>query len=842
MTRVHSAAPPLLSDRLARTDLPVEDVVDVLRTALREHPSAVLIAPPGAGKTTLVPLRLVDEPWVNGRRIVMLEPRRLAARAAAQRMSAMLRQPVGGLVGYQTRDERRIGADTRIEVVTEGVLTRRLQNDPSLGNTALVIFDEVHERNVPTDLGLAFLLDARRTLGSDTRVLAMSATAQVDVFRRALADGPEPAPLVESDGRMHPVEIRHVPRQRNDRLENAVCDAVVTALRDDDGDVLVFLPGIGEINRAAEVLRQRVPEHVAVHRLAGALPFAEQDAALAASEPGRRRVVLSTDIAETSLTVDGVHVVVDAGLARVPRMDVRTGLTEIVTVTSSRASADQRSGRAGRVRPGVAYRLWGRMEDTTRLPHLPAEITQVDLCAVALEIAAWGTPVDALTLLDPLPAKSLASAHETLRMLHLLDHDLKPTVLGREVLGLPLHPRLGTMVARNRDMKDQGWVACVVAALLEERDILRGRPDDLPVDLALRVQVVCGLGGHDAADRGAVRRTLETARDIARRARIDSDTFVSADAIDSLTGQVLLAAYPDRLAMARSTAGQFLMRGGGGAACGARDSLAREPFIVAADIDGGRGNARLRLGAAVDADHIAPVLGDDVEVESWLTWDKSRDDLVLRVTRKVGALRIDERDLPPVPGDDTTAALLDRVRTTSMKALGGASEAESLRTRVAFLRHHLGDSWPDLSHRTMLATLDDWLVPFLAGATGREDLRKVDLVLVMQSVLGWDKSSETDRLAPHSYAPPRGRTVDINYADPALPTVSVRVQHLFGITSHPTVLDGRVPLRIQLLSPADRPIQVTSDLPGFWSGSWADVRKDMAGRYPKHDWPVNPNA
>ena len=831
-----------MSERLPLTDLPVEDVVPGLRRALTESAAAVLIAPPGAGKTTLVPLRLLDEPWVAGRRIVMLEPRRLAARAAAQRMASMLGEQAGATVGYQTRDERRIGPDTRIEVVTEGVLTRRLQNDPSLANTALVIFDEVHERNVPTDLGLAFLLDARRALGSDTRILAMSATAQVDVFRRALADGDDPAPLVESDGRMHPVDVRHLPRQRNDRLENAVTDAVLTSLRDADGDVLVFLPGIGEINRTAELLRAALPPDVSVHRLAGALPLAEQDRALAPSDPGHRRVVLSTDIAETSLTVDGVHIVVDAGLARVPRLDVRTGLTEIVTVTSSRASADQRSGRAGRVRPGVAYRLWSKMEDSTRLPHLPAEITQVDLCGPALEIAVWGTPVEHLTLLDRLPPKSLAGAHETLRMLHLLDHTLRPTPLGREVLGLPLHPRLATMVARNRELPLHGWIACAVAALLEERDILRGRPDDLPADLALRVRILLGIDSHDAADRGAVRRVFQSARDIARRARIDSDRFVSAGDVDSVTGQVLLAAYPDRLAMARQTAGQFLMRGGGGVTCGPKDGLAREQFIVAADIDGGRGNARLRRGAGVDPNHIAPVLGDDVEVESWLTWDKSRDDLVVKVTRRVGSLRIDERDLAPVPGEDTTAALLERVTTTAMKVLGGAAEAESLRSRVAFLRHHLGDEWPDLSHRTMLATVDEWLVPFLSGATCRADLAKVDLVMVMQSMLGWDRSSTVDRLAPREWNPPKGRPVTVNYADPAAPTVSVRVQHLFGVKVHPTVLDRRVPLRVQLLSPADRPIQVTSDLPGFWTGSWADVRKDMAGRYPKHEWPVNPNA
>jgi len=831
-----------LSDRPPLTDLPVEDVIDDLRRALSARSGAVLIAPPGAGKTTLVPLRLVDEPWVAGRRIVMLEPRRLAARAAARRMSSMIGDEPGGLVGYQTRDERRIGAGTRIEVVTEGVLTRRLQNDPSLEGTALVIFDEVHERNVPTDLGLAFLLDARSALGSDTRILAMSATAQVEMFRSVLADAQGPAPLVESDGRMHPVDVRHVPRQRDDRLENAVADTVSSALRTDHGDILVFLPGIGEINRTAEVLRARLPADVAVHRLAGALPFAEQDAALAPSAAGGRRVVLSTDIAETSLTVDGVHVVVDAGLARVPRLDVRTGLTEIVTVTSSRASADQRSGRAGRVRPGVAYRLWSRMEDATRLPHLPAEITQVDLCGVALEVAAWGTPADELSFLDPLPAKSLAAAQETLRMLHLLDDAGTATPLGRKVLGLPLHPRLGTMVARNAGMNPHGWIACVVAALLEERDVMRGRPVDLPSDLALRVKVVLGTAGHDAADRGAVRRVLDAARDIARRSRIDHDVHVDSDMIDSLTGQVLLAAYPDRLAMARSTPGQFLMRGGGGVSTDKKDPLARESFVVAADLDGGRGNARMRRGAAVDAAHIAPVLGDDVNVEADLVWDRSRDDLVMKVVRRVGSLRIDERDLPPVPGPDTTAALLTRVRDTSFGVLGGADRADTLRARVGFVRHHTGNDWPDLSRAAMLATTDEWLVPWLSGATCRADLQKIDLVMVMQSMIGWDRSGQLAQLAPEQYSPPKGRPVTINYADPDVPTVSVRVQHLFGVTVHPCVLDGKVPLRVQLLSPADRPIQVTSDLPGFWGGSWADVRKDMAGRYPKHDWPVNPNA
>ncbi len=829
-----------MSDRIANFGLPIEEVIGPLREALRTRRCAVLVAPPGAGKTTMVPLRLIDEPWINGRRIVMLEPRRLAARAAAQRMAALLGEQPGDTIGFQTRDERRIGPDTRIEVVTEGILTRRLQNDPTLEGTALVIFDEVHERNVPTDMGLAFLLDALRTFDADIRILAMSATAQSDLFAGVLGDSHGDAPVVTSDGRMFPVDVRYVPRRRNDKLEDVVSAAVASALKTDGGDILVFLPGIGEINRSHAALRDIVPSNVDVVRLAGALPFAEQDAALNPSATGRRRVVLSTDIAETSLTVAGVHIVIDAGLARVPRLDQRTGLTEIVTVTSSRASADQRSGRAGRLKEGVAYRLWSRIEDSTRLAHLPAEITQVDLCGVALEIAAWGTPIDQLTFLDPPPERSLRLAIDTLTMLHLLDPSGTITTLGQSVLGLPLHPRLGTMVARNRDLSPHGWIACVVAALLEERDIMRGRPDSLPTDIALRAKAVLGIASHDLADRDAVHRVRDAARDIARRASINADANVTADALDSLCGAVLLCAYPDRLAMRRSSAGQFVMRGGGAVHMDSKDLIAREKFIVAADIDSQRSTSRLRRGAAVDLELIAPILGDDVEVESYLVWDKDRDDLVQRVVRKVGSIRIDERDLQPAPSSDTTQALLDRVKATTFNVLGGGA-ATSMRLRVSFLRHHLGDAWPDFSNGTLFATMHDWLVPYLAGATNKEDLSAIDLSMVLQSTLGWDATVQLDSLAPRTYQPPKGRAVDINYAEPSSPTIAVRVQHLFGVTSHPSVLNGAVGLRIQLLSPADRPIQITADLPGFWTGSWAAVRKDMAGRYPKHNWPIDPS-
>jgi ATP-dependent helicase HrpB len=812
-------------------DLPVLEAIPVVTRALRDHTSAILVAPPGAGKTTLAPLMLKDEPWLGTRRIVMLEPRRLATRAAAQRMASLLGERVGDTVGYQTRDERHIGPHTRIEVVTEGVLTRRLQHDPTLEGYGLVVFDEVHERNLPTDLGLALALDARSTLRPDLRMLAMSATPDT---KGLLAVFGGDTPIAHSDGRLFPVDIVWAPMGKQDRVAESMASLVQRAVREQTGDVLVFLPGIGEIRRVQSLLESALPPHVDVYPLAGALTLAEQDHALAPSPPGRRRVVLSTDIAESSLTVDGVRIVVDAGLARVPRFDQRTGMTRLTTVATSRASADQRAGRAGRVEAGTAYRLWSKLEHTTRRPHLEAEITQVDLCGFALEIAAWGTPVEQLSWADRPPARTLQQGVELLQRLGALDDEARITALGRRMLSLPLHPRLACMVEA-APAHDRG-LACVIAALLDERDVFRGRPDDLPADLALRVGVITGQHFHDQADGRDVRRVRDRANDLARRAGTSLD--LDAVRVDHC-GSVLAHAYPDRIAVRRNQPGQFQMRTGSMAWTPPTDTLANERFVVAADLDGKRDQARIRIGAALDTDELIEALADQIEQRISLVWDKQRDDLVERVETRLGGMLLDERTYTPHAGEATTAALIDRVRTTKLGTLSWNARTVALRHRVAFLRRTFGDEWPDWSDAALVKELDEWLAPFLQHATGAADLAALDTEMLLTARLDWDASVRLSDLAPPTLDTPSGRSVPIDY-ERDVPTASVRVQDLFGRTTHPSVADGRVALALELLSPADRPVQITRDLPGFWAGTWADVRKDMAGRYPKHQWPIDP--
>ncbi len=807
--------------RPAYADLPIGEALDEIATSLRDNVPTLIVAPPGAGKTTIVPLSLLDEAWLDGRRIVMLEPRRLATRAAAARMAELLGERIGDTVGYQTRDERRIGADTRIEVVTEGILTRRLQHDPELPGVGAVIFDEVHERNLWTDLGLALTLDAMETIRPELRLVAMSATPDIDALR-AVVPG---AQVVTSVGRAHPVDIRWAPRQRNDRLERATASAIERAIVHDDGDVLAFLPGIADINRTRDALT--LPPGVEVHRLSGSVSYDEQQAALRPSPPGGRRIVLATDIAETSLTVDGVAIVVDSGLARAPRFDPGTGLTRLATITTSRDSADQRAGRAGRLGPGVCYRLWSKVEHGSRLRHRRPEISDVDLAGLVLDVAAWGTPIDQLRWATPPPTSAVRSARALLADLHALDDD-RITDVGRRLQQFGVHPRLGRLL-----VAEPTSLGCVLAAVLDERDVLRGRPGDLPVDLALRIDLVAGRTRDDRADRAAVGRVRDRADDLARRVGIRLDL----GAIDSSrAGGALIAAYPERIA-ARRRPGQFQFRTGSAAWVGTDDPVAHDAFLVAPDVDPQRRGDRIRRAAVIDADDVTHVLGDAVVESSTLVWDGDRDDLVEVVARRLDGMQLGETRRRPAPSEATTAALLDRVRATGLAVLGWSDRSLSIRRRVDFLHREVGSPWPDWSVDALAGSLDEWLAPYLPGAVGRRDLEGLDVAMVLRSQLPWPEGADLDRVAPPRLDLPTGRWATIDYSGDA-PTAAVRVQDLFGTTEHPTA--GGRPIVLELLSPADRPIQVTADLPGFWAGSWADVRKELAGRYPKHQWPADP--
>lgn len=833
---------------IADTGLPIESAIGDIRSVLQHHGFGVVQAEPGAGKTTIVPLRLLDEPWLADRRIIMLEPRRLAARAAAKRMASLLGERVGDTVGVVTRDYTRVGSSTRIEVVTEGILTRRLQNDPSLGDVGLVIFDEFHERNVQGDVGLALTLDAKAALELDLALLIMSATIDGDRVASLLArdDAPTtdvgpspvvPSPVVYCPGRTFPVDVIARPRGRRDRLEPAVADAIRWALGEyDHGDVLVFLPGIGEIRRTQEQLGSL--RGVDVHLLHGSLPMDQQDAAVRPAIPGHRKVVLSTDIAETSLTVDGVRIVVDAGLVRSPQFDPSSGMTRLVTSSHSRASAEQRAGRAGRTEPGIAIQLWSKMEHGTRAAFAPAEMTTIDLSQVVLELKAWGTDPTELRFLDPPPERAQREAVELLQMLGALDVDANITDVGRRMVGLPLHPRLARMVDGGIENGD-GWLACLLASLLDERDVLRGRPDELPADLGLRLDLLIDRGRrHPQAAGRSIAAARDRARDLARRAKVSPDSEIDKDQ----AGATLVLAYPDRIGQRRgSSRGRFRLRNGSGAWVADTDVLAGEPLIVAADLDGKRKDARIRMGAALSGDDVLLAFGDQVRVASSVVWDKGRNDLVHRIVRSLDSLDLGQVTSRPEPGEATTEALLDRVKATKLKMLTWTDRTESLRGRVAFLRRHAGEDWPDFSDKALMSTLDTWLAPFLPGATGRADVEMVAVSVALESQLTPDQQRALKRLTPTHYESPKGRRQLIDYSGEQ-PTVSIRVQDVYGVTATPTVLDGQMPITFALLSPANRPIQLTADLAGFWSGSWADVRKDMAGRYPKHDWPKDPTA
>lgn len=753
-------------------------------------------------------------------------------------MASLLGEDLGATVGYRIRGEKRVSAATRVEVVTEGILTRRLQSDPSLAGVGLVIFDEVHERNLHTDLALALVLDVRRSLRPDLALAAMSATIDAARLAKVMSADGEEVRSIEAEGRTFPIDVRWRPRHRDQRVAGAVAAVVREALASDDGDVLVFLAGAGDIRRVHSEL-SGLPDGVDVRPLFGALTSAEQDAALAASPPGRRRVVLSTDIAETSLTVAGVRIVVDAGESRRPCYDARSGLTRLETRSASRASAEQRSGRAGRTEPGAAYRMWDQHAHARREAFAEPEILAVDLSALALEVAVWGATPDQLSFLDPPPEPRYRDATNLLVGLAAIDGAGRPTPTGRAMSELPLHPRLAHMVVVSRATPD-AWLACVIAALLEERDVFRGRPEDVPADLADRVRCVVDRQ-NDESKSGriagyAVASARRNARDLARR------LGVSVGEVDTRRcGVVAALAYPDRVAQARG-GGRFRLRSGRGVSLGPNDALSAEEFLVVAELGGGTGaDDRVRIAAGLDRADLERIVGADVATISQIEWDADRNDVVRREQRCVDAIVLSSVSSAPSPSDEVTAALVGQVASTALSMLTWTKKARSLQGQAAFAREHLGDAWPDLSDAALLGTLDEWLTPRLVAATGRNDVEKIDMVGVMRQILGHERMAQLDSTVPATVAIPSGRRVHVDYdSDP--PSISVRAQEMFGSTSHPTVAGGRVPLAVHLLSPAGRPIQVTADLPGFWSGSWDAVRKEMVGRYPKHNWPADPTT
>jgi len=810
--------------------LPIEDVLPAIHAALGAHRALVLQAPPGAGKTTIVPLSLLDAPWLGAQSIVMLEPRRLATRAAAARMASLRGERVGETVGYRIRGDSRVGRSTRIEVVTEGILTRRLQRDPTLDGVGIVIFDEFHERSVDSDLGLALTLRTRDLVRDDLRILIMSATLDGAAVAQLLGG----APVVTSEGQLFPVDTRYVPPRPEARLEAHVAATVTEAVRRDHGDVLVFLPGAAEIQRVATLLEERDLDGVAVRPLFGAMHQDAQDDAIRPDAAGRRKVVLATSIAETSLTIEGVRVVIDAGLSRVPRFSPRTGMTRLETVRVSRASADQRRGRAGRTAEGVCYRLWPEYENSRLLAAWPPEIANADLAPLALDLASAGVPDPAeLRWLDPPAPAAFAQARELLRELDGLDATGNITAHGREMAALPVHPRLAHMLRRAD--RDRAALACDIAALISERDILRssaGRPD---ADLARRVQALRGRATTEV-DRGLVNRVRQEADRLRRQLGIESSLTNDHEEI----GALLALAYPDRIAQQRSGArARFLLRNGSGAELAEGQGLSTAPFLVIAEIDDHRPESRIFTAAAITLDEIRDIFADQIDMEDVIEFDDRSQSVIARRRERLGAIVLRDSSLHEPDSSRVREALVAEVRRRGVAALPWSDAATRFRQRLEFVSRN-DDSWPPVDDATLESTLDDWLAPELEGIVRWADLERVDLAAGLGALLDWRQRRELDTLAPSHFELPTGSRAAIDYSDPESPALAVRIQAAFGMRESPRIFGGRVPLTMRLLSPANRPVQVTRDLAGFWRSSYLDVRKDMRGRYPKHDWPEDP--
>lgn len=807
-----------------RDPLPVDEALPALRRALAGGRTAVLVAPPGAGKTTRVPLVLMDEPWVEGRRILVLEPRRLAARAAAARMASSLAEQVGETIGLRIRFGSKVSSRTRMEVVTEGVFTRLVLDDPELKGVAAVLFDEFHERSLDADLGLALALDTQRGLREDLRLVAMSAT--IDGARVASLLGN--APVIESKGRAFAVETRYLGRTARERVEPQMADAISRALGNEQGSVLAFLPGAAEIRRTAERLTEAIRDpSVDVVQLYGALDAETQDRAIAPAPAGRRKVVLATSIAETSLTIEGVRIVVDSGLARVPRYEPAVGLTRLETVRVSRASADQRRGRAGRTEPGVCYRLWDEPETMSLASFATPEILASDLSGLVLDLAVWGVAdPNALAWLDAPPAAALAEARALLAELDALDAEGRITALGKRLARLPLPPRLAAMVVRAAE-EDEALLAAEIAAVVSERGL--GGDD---VDLSHRIE-------NFRRDRS--RRAVD-ARQLARRWAEQAGGRLG-NSSPSHVGFLLALAFPDRVAKARmGKPGEFLLGNGRGARVDPAHPFAREKYLAAAEIAGVAAEARILLAARISESEIERLFAAHIVERDESAFDEKSAALRGRAVRRFGAIVLDERPLQLHANEQSAAALAEGIARLGIDRLPWSADQRRSLDRARFMRKHEGDPWPDLSEARLAETAVEWLAPALAGRTSLAQVTADDLARALHRLLPHELVRRLEREMPSHFTAPTGSRLPIDYEAEGGPTVSIRVQELFGLDAHPKIAGGKMPLTLALTSPAGRPIQVTRDLPAFWRGSWADVRREMRGRYPKHPWPEDPRA
>jgi ATP-dependent helicase HrpB len=801
--------------------LPIDSALPGVVGALSANNAAVLVAPPGAGKTTRVPLALLDEAWATNKKILVLEPRRLAARAAAARMASTSNEKVGDTVGLRVRFGSKVSKRTRIEVVTEGVFTRLIVDDPSLQGVAAVLFDEFHERSLDADLGLALTRDAQQGLRDDLKLLVMSAT--LDAARVAALLGN--APVIESEGRAFPVETRYLGRDPRAPIERQVADAVERTLRVEPGSLLVFLPGAGEIRRTEALLRERIRDAaVDVVALFGALDAREQDLAISRSPPGRRKVVLATSIAETSITIEGVRVVVDCGLSRVPRYEPDVGLTRLETVRVSRAAADQRRGRAGRTEEGICYRLWDEPQTGSLEPYTRPEILSADLSALVLDLAQWGAADPAkLAFLDPPPRAALTEAKALLTELSAIDSDGRITEEGRRLRNLPLPPRLARMVV-DAAAEGAGMLAANIAAVLTERGL--GGDD---VDLGQRL---------DQFRRDRSRRA-EDARAMAQRWTQTVDGKI--DDGEHSAGALLALAYPDRIAKNRGGGGgAFLLASGRGGAVDPASPLAREPFLAVAELTGAAASARIVLAAPITLAEIEARFTRQIEEDETVAFDLTSASLRARRQRRLGALTLTDQTMPASPNLENASLLAEGIARSGLRRLPWSKAQLQLCNRVMFLHRAEGDEWPDLSDEALARTATEWLAPFLIGKIALSQIGADELGAALDTMMPWRLRSRLDAEAPTHFAAPSGSAVPIDYEAEEGPKLSIRVQELFGLSVHPTIAGGRVPLLIELLSPAHRPVQMTQDLPGFWRGSYKDVRKDLRGRYPKHPWPEDP--